>query len=352
MYILNIFIIKTKFIFLLPLGLDMVRRDWSRLAGEAGQFTLKHILSDQSQEERVENIQNHLIKLKEDLEQNKVPLSLLVITKQLTKEPKNYPNKNSLPHVQVALRYNQKGGKAFRAGDTVPYVICEDGTNNSPIQRAYHVDELKQSEKLKIDVKYYLAQQIYPVVSRLCEPIEEIDSFVIAECLGMDSTSIKKLKRKNENIVEIFKRSEEKFNGIDPFTFICISCKSENKVKTSLVNGVPFLQKCSNLECNMKPLDYLPSIQNQLVLNMRGYIFKYYRNELTCEDPACSYETVRLPVRFAGKYPVCTFCKRGVMFKKYSECELYKQLRYFRHIFDLSKIENSKYFFSSFIFNT
>ena len=34
------------------------------------------------------------------------------------------------------------------------------------------------------DVKYYLAHQVHPVVSRLCDPIDGTDAAHIAECLG------------------------------------------------------------------------------------------------------------------------------------------------------------------------
>lgn len=34
------------------------------------------------------------------------------------------------------------------------------------------------------DTHYYLAQQIHPVVSRLCDPIEGTDAARLAECLG------------------------------------------------------------------------------------------------------------------------------------------------------------------------
>lgn len=44
---------------------------------------------------------------------------------QLTKNPEDYPDKKSLPHVQVALRFNSKGGKKMKGGDTVAYVVCE-----------------------------------------------------------------------------------------------------------------------------------------------------------------------------------------------------------------------------------
>jgi DNA polymerase elongation subunit (family B) len=45
----------------------------------------------------------------------------------LTKNPEDYPDKKSLPHVQVALRMNSGLGKKMRSGDTVYYVICEVG---------------------------------------------------------------------------------------------------------------------------------------------------------------------------------------------------------------------------------
>ena len=45
----------------------------------------------------------------------------------MTKNPADYPDKKSLPHVTVAMRLNSKGGKQLRAGDTVYYVICEVG---------------------------------------------------------------------------------------------------------------------------------------------------------------------------------------------------------------------------------
>uniref|UniRef100_A0A914MWG8 DNA-directed DNA polymerase n=1 Tax=Meloidogyne incognita TaxID=6306 RepID=A0A914MWG8_MELIC len=41
-------------------------------------------------------------------------------------------------------------------------------------------------------LNYYLAQQIHPVVMRLCEPIAEIDAYKIAEILGLDPSGYRK----------------------------------------------------------------------------------------------------------------------------------------------------------------
>lgn len=120
----------------------------------------------------------------------------------------------------------------MRAGDTVPYIICNDGTNSAATQRAYHVDELKNSETLKIDTKYYLAQQIHPVVTRLCDPIEGTDSFQIANCLGLDTSSFKKPQQQHAKAVgESLKKKDAKFRSAAPFVFKCISCNTDNKVR-------------------------------------------------------------------------------------------------------------------------
>ncbi len=74
----------------------------------------------------------------------------LVLLQQLTKNPEDYPDKKSLPHVQVAMRLNSRGGRRLRSGDIVYYVVCEDGSNLPHSQRAYHPDELAKSETLKI----------------------------------------------------------------------------------------------------------------------------------------------------------------------------------------------------------
>ncbi|XP_044750416.1 DNA polymerase alpha catalytic subunit [Coccinella septempunctata] len=317
-------------------GLDIVRRDWSQIACETGKIILDQILSDLSPDERIANILNYLRKIKTDFETNKIPLSMLVITKQLTKDPKSYNDKNSLPHVQVALRYNKQLGGHFRSGDTVPYVVCNDGSNNSAVQRAYHLDELKNSEKLTIDVRYYLSQQIHPVVSRICEPIEGIDAFQIADCLGLDTSSFKKPIIRTENTAELVAKPEIKFKNVDHFIFECYDCKKKNIVDGPLRQGLMVLDRCSN--CDVRPVTYLYYIQNQLSLAINRYIKKYYVNTMICEDPACDNETNRIPSRFVGKYPVCTLCKSGIMYKKYTESDLYFQISYFRHIFDISKV--------------
>lgn len=326
-------------------GLDIVRRDWSQLAAEAGKFILSQILSEQTADERLESIQTHLNKLKEDLINNKMPLSMLTITKQLTKNPNEYADKNNQPHVQVALRLNIKNSRRFKKGDIVPYIICEDGTTNSATQRAYHIEELKNSEHLTVDYRYYLAHQLHPVISRICEPIEGMDPARVADCLGLDPSGYKQsIKREttNTDTYEV-ENEQEKYRYCKEFIFVCANekCKTENRIRETIVKAdkevVTFLEKCQNEKCTVRPLDYLASIQNQLSLQMRQFHTLYYAGWMSCEDPACAYRTARLPQTFAGGYPLCRQCEKGVMFREYTEKDLYLQINFFLYLFDLSK---------------
>lgn len=194
-------------------GLDIVRRDWSQLAVMAGQVVLRELLqSDAMMEERVEKIHSHLERIGRNVAEGTVPDTMLTITKQLTKAPRDYGDASKQPHASVALRMNSTRNKRYKKGDMVSYVICLDGTNNSAMQRAYHLDELRAAvaaasiknstvtddaavandkPKLTIDCDYYLKNQVHAVVTRLLEPIEGTDTSRIAVCLGLDASMFK-----------------------------------------------------------------------------------------------------------------------------------------------------------------
>lgn len=77
---------------------------------------------------------------------------------QLTKAPQDYADAKSQPHVQVALRL-KKTGVNVKAGDTIPYVICEaegvaNGSSAGFAERAFHPDDIKRGDKgLKIGTR-------------------------------------------------------------------------------------------------------------------------------------------------------------------------------------------------------
>lgn len=174
-------------------GLDIVRRDWSQLAKETGTLVVDKILdAELSRDEMVLAIDDLLKNIRRQLDVGEVPLDKFQISKQLTRNPDQYTDVKTQSHAAVAQRLNSSGKFHLRHNDIVEYVICEDGTDNPATQRAYHRTEIIDNKELKIDLLYYLAQQIHPVVSRLCAPIEETDPVRIAEDLGMDPTNYRR----------------------------------------------------------------------------------------------------------------------------------------------------------------
>ncbi|XP_063099015.1 DNA polymerase alpha catalytic subunit isoform X3 [Cavia porcellus] len=267
-------------------GLDIVRRDWCDLAKDTGNFVIGQILSDQNRDTIVENIQKRLIEIGENVLNGSVPVSQFEINKALTKDPQDYPDKKSLPHVHVALWINSQAGRKVKAGDTVSYVICQDGSNLSASQRAYAPEQLQKQDNLTIDTQYYLAQQIHPVVARICEPIDGIDAALIATWLGLDPAQFRvhHYHKDEENDALLGGPAqltdEEKYRDCEKFKCPCPACGTEN-IYDSVFDGSgtdmePSLYRCSNIDCKASPLTFVVQLSNRLIMDIRRCIKKYY----------------------------------------------------------------------------
>ncbi|XP_012231699.2 DNA polymerase alpha catalytic subunit isoform X2 [Linepithema humile] len=324
-------------------GLDIVRRDWCPLACDTGKKVLDILLCDQSSETRLEQVVQILQNIAKSVKEGTAPLSSFVITKQLSKNPDAYPDKKQLSHVMVALRLNKAGGRMWKAGDTLPYVICEDGTEASATERAYHIDEVKNNEKLKVDVNYYLLSQIFPVILRICEPIEGIDDVFLANNLGLQYVYKPKALACEATLNLPLAINDDRFNNCLPLTFKCKNerCDAEIVIKdavTEFHSGRQLsLSMCPNQDCKLPPWKYANMIQNVVQLAMRRAISKYYSGWLECENPLCSNRTRRLPLDFAKKFPDCPACKDVSMSKVYSGTDLYNQLFYYHKMFDINQ---------------
>lgn len=318
-------------------GLDIVRRDWSGLAREIGIKVLTELLSDRSTDERIANIHQLLRDVRTRFDNNEVEISLLEINKQLTKAIHEYNDKASQSHVLVASRMNTNMNRNFKKGDTVPYIICLDGTEEAPIKRAYHIDEMKLNKNLKVDVEYYLAHQVHPVVTRLVEPIPETDSVRIAECLGLDTSKFKNaaaLAKASDTVeFEANKTSAKKYQSCQQFVFTCQLCNGQ-VVATSRAHDIQdklrVFEKCPNKECKGEPFKYKSAIENELVVNIQSHLTRYYENWMVCDEPLCNQNSRFYCNVSENRRPVCVSCGIGSMIKQYTETELYNQLFYFK----------------------
>ncbi|WJX55345.1 DNA-directed DNA polymerase [Trifolium repens] len=351
-------------------GLDIVRRDWSLLAKDLGDFCLTQILSGGSCEDVVESIHNSLMKVQEEMRNGQVALEKYVITKTLTKPPEAYPDAKNQPHVLVAQRLKQQGyTSGCSVGDTIPYIICceqggSSGSATGIALRARHPDELKQEQGTwLIDIDYYLSQQIHPVVSRLCASIQGTSPERLADCLGLDTS---KFQHKSSEALSDDPTSsllfagddEERYRGCEPLVLSCPSCSVTfdcppvfksicmlgNEKPTSLgveESDYNFWRKLCCPKCFENGVGRISPamIANQVKRQAEKFVLMYYRGLLMCDDETCKHTTRSVSFRLVGDSERGTVCPNyprcnGHLNRKYTEADLYKQLSYFCHVFD------------------
>ncbi|KAJ2721882.1 DNA-directed DNA polymerase delta [Coemansia sp. Benny D115] len=144
-------------------GLETVRRDNCQLVPLVLNTCLRMLLIEHNVEGAVEYTKGIIA----DLLQNKIDLSMLVITKQLSKT--DYAAKQA--HVELAERMRKRdAGSAPQLGDRVPYVIIKGSKNAKTYEKAedpiYVLDN-----NLPIDTNYYLEHQLTNPLMRIFEPI-------------------------------------------------------------------------------------------------------------------------------------------------------------------------------------
>ncbi|KAG0453481.1 hypothetical protein HPP92_024785 [Vanilla planifolia] len=354
-------------------GLDIVRRDWSLLSKDVGDFCLSQILSGGTCEDVVELIHSYLMKVQEEMRKGEITLEKYVITKSLTKMPEDYPDAKNQPHVQVALRLKKNGYMGCSAGDTIPYVICcqkdaSSGSSSGIAQRARHPDELKRdNSEWMVDIDYYLSQQIHPVVSRLCASIQGTSPARLADCLGIDSSKFqhKSSDESNKDAPHVLPviDDDDRYLGCEPLRLTCPSCscsfecppistffspesnanasglEAENKMDANFWRRMRCLRCSEDIEgCKITP----SMITNQVKRQADHFISLYYKGLMMCDDEICKYTTRSLNLRVMGESERGTICPNyphcnGHLIRQYNEADLYKQLSYFCYLLDATR---------------
>ncbi|KAI6182816.1 DNA polymerase [Aphelenchoides bicaudatus] len=330
-------------------GLDIVRRDWSKLAKDVGERVVDLILNSKEREDLVNEVVSTLSELAENLKAGKIPVEDFEILKQLTKAPKEYGETKSLPHVMVAQRLNADHGFHLRQGDVVKYVICQDGTSNSAVQRAYHLSELANNENLAVDGHYYLSQQVHPVVMRLCETFDELDSGRIAEALGLDPVGY---RTQSNKVVEyssynISIEASADYDQCDGFKFKCSECAKWSAIRSPFVDKVNpssglALKNCP--ECKCRLAQQYETLKSSFIVQLNSFISKHATAKFVCDDHTCAYQTNDSSelIWTSSQGPTCPQCKSTCLRKEFSLRDLFYQQKFFyEHIFNLGDQEKS-----------
>eukprot|EP00727_Mastigamoeba_balamuthi_P014291 m51a1_g9485 dna polymerase delta catalytic subunit, putative (1039) ;mRNA; r:626019-630517 len=146
-------------------GIETVRRDNCPLVKHVITTCLDKILLERNLDAAINFVKSVI----SDLLQNKLDLSLVVISKALSKESKEYAGKQA--HVELARRMHERdSASAPGIGDRVPYVIIASTKGAKAYEKAE--DPLYVLENnLPLDYQYYLDQQLRKPVTRIFKSI-------------------------------------------------------------------------------------------------------------------------------------------------------------------------------------
>ncbi|KAL8811543.1 MAG: hypothetical protein Q9200_001712 [Gallowayella weberi] len=173
-------------------GLDMKRREYCALSKEVSSRLLNEILSGEDSEVVISRVHEYLRELSSKMREEKIPKPKYIIYTKLGKNPRDYPNPDSMPQVQVALR-SLAAGKTVRINDVIAYILTSSSTSSIPssensAKRAFSPQDVcNPNSTLMPDIDWYLHKQIFPPIERLCAPLPGTSAVQLAECLGLDT---------------------------------------------------------------------------------------------------------------------------------------------------------------------
>uniref|UniRef100_I3KTE5 DNA polymerase n=1 Tax=Oreochromis niloticus TaxID=8128 RepID=I3KTE5_ORENI len=146
-------------------GIETVRRDNCPLVANLINTCLQKILIDRDPQGAVE----HAKEVISDLLCNRIDISQLVITKELTRTAQEYAGKQA--HVELAERMRKRdAGSAPNLGDRVPYVIIKAAKGAAAYMKSEDPIYVLENN-IPIDTQYYLEQQLSKPLLRIFEPI-------------------------------------------------------------------------------------------------------------------------------------------------------------------------------------
>ncbi|KAM4531546.1 DNA polymerase delta catalytic subunit [Odontesthes bonariensis] len=146
-------------------GIETVRRDNCPLVANLINTCLQQILIDRDPQGAVD----HAKEVISDLLCNRIDISQLVITKELTRTAQEYAAKQA--HVELAERMRKRdAGSAPNLGDRVPYVIIKAAKGVAAYMKSEDPIYVLENN-IPIDTQYYLEQQLSKPLLRIFEPI-------------------------------------------------------------------------------------------------------------------------------------------------------------------------------------
>ncbi|XP_023636370.1 DNA polymerase delta catalytic subunit isoform X2 [Capsella rubella] len=200
-------------------GIETVRRDNCLLVKNLVTESLNKILIDRDVPGAAEFVKKTI----SDLLMNRIDLSLLVITKGLTKAGDDYEVKSA--HGELAERMRKRdAATAPNVGDRVPYVIIKAAKGAKAYERSEDPIYVLQNN-IPIDPNYYLENQISKPLLRIFEPVLKNASKELLH--GSHTRSISITTPSNSGIMKFAKKQLSCVGCKVPISngTLCASCK-------------------------------------------------------------------------------------------------------------------------------
>uniref|UniRef100_A0A914HJ83 DNA polymerase n=1 Tax=Globodera rostochiensis TaxID=31243 RepID=A0A914HJ83_GLORO len=149
-------------------GLETVRRDNCQLVSLVLNTCLEKLLIDRDDRAAI----GYAKKVISELLCGHIDISMLIISKELTKKGEKYVAKQA--HVELAERMRKRDpGSAPRLGDRVPYVIVNrsGGGVSAPAYEKAEDPTFVLQNNIPIDFDYYLEHQLVKPLARILDPV-------------------------------------------------------------------------------------------------------------------------------------------------------------------------------------
>ncbi|KAA6361977.1 MAG: putative DNA polymerase delta catalytic subunit, partial [Streblomastix strix] len=233
-------------------GIETVRRDNCAFVRSVIDTCLQKILV----EREIEGAKDFAKQMISDLLQNKMDMSFLVISKQITRPIESYTN--AQPHVELAKKLEQRTGIKPQMGERVFYVITERGKDARAYEKAED-PQFAMEQGLSIDTNYYLSQQLEKPLLRLFTPV--MGSGSVGELFKGAHTRV---VRKPSQSAMTMKGTMGRFFSVGVNCICChtpIRSSVQNKVqKTNIIQSPPgFAQHPQSPQSQSSDLSPSPS---------------------------------------------------------------------------------------------
>jgi len=322
-------------------GLDMVRRDWCALTKSLSGFVINQFMTESDSDEAINSILTELERcaymlrnngeppsetsgiefVKKEKSLSKITKGQLIIYKALKKPISEYPSTKSLPHVAVAKKMIARGENVPQNA-TIPYIVTSPHLKNLD-EKAMHPDEVGDVQSS--DVEWYIVNQLYHPIWRLCEPFGGMDLSMVAHALGIrynapSNNDSQYNEQFNQNIV---------IPHLTELKYQCLNCTKDIIVISNLKDTLT-CASCGYVH------NWVP-VANILTRELFGLLSNYSQTGFVCNAHLCDYETSQLPVStlypfHQNSYAEGRSCK-GKLILKNSQIDVFNTYRYFQSLF-------------------